>query len=100
MSRAKPLPTPVCSIVGDVLGSFVYNHRRLDALFYEAGAVGDVPEGNCVEKCQNWLKRMHHDVIDPAAVLGKILEEFMEVDREFEFDKQKTGRAKINEVLS
>jgi len=96
----KPLPVPVCSIVGDVLGLFIYSHKRLEALFYEAGAVGDVPPGNCVEKCQNWLKRMHEDVPDPAAILGKTLEEFMEVDRDFEIEKQQAGRKKIRDVLS
>ena len=68
---AKPLPVPLCSVIGDVLGSFIYNHRALETLFYEAGAVGAVPEGNCVVKCQTWLKRMHIDVSDPVAILGK-----------------------------
>ena len=45
------LPIPVCSIVGDVLGSSIYHHRTLESLFYEAGAQGEVPEGNCVTKC-------------------------------------------------
>jgi hypothetical protein len=88
MTTPNPLPVPVCSIVGDVLGSFIFNHRKLEALFYEAAAVGDVPPGNCVEKCRNWLKRMDEDVPDPAAVLGKILEEFMEVERSFDIERQ------------
>ncbi len=69
-TTANPLPVPVCSIVGDVLGSFINSHKRLERLFYEAGAGGDVPPGNCVVKCQTWLKRMHTEVPDPAAVLG------------------------------
>jgi hypothetical protein len=100
MTTPNPLPVPVCSIVGDVLGSFIFNHRKLEALFYEAAAVGDVPPGNCVEKCRNWLKRMDEDVPDPAAVLGKILEEFMEVDRSFDIERQQAGRKKINDVLA
>ena len=96
---AKPLPVPVCSVVGDVLGSFIYRHRTLETLFYQAGAVGEVPEGNCVTKCQSWLKRMHIEVPDPAVVLGKILEEFMEVDSGFEREKQEAGRKQIRDVL-
>ena len=95
----KPLPVPVCSIIGDVLGSFIYNHRALETLFYEAGAVGEVPEGNCVAKCQVWLKRMHIEVPDPPAVLGKILEEFMEVDRTFGQEEQEAERKRIYDVL-
>ena len=59
---AKPLPIPVCSIVGDVLGSYHCHHAMLERLFYEAGAVGEVPPGNCVVKCQSSLKLMHEDV--------------------------------------
>ena len=99
-SAARPLPVPICSIVGNVLGSFIYHHKTLEALFYEAGAVGDVPDGNCVVKCQTWLKRMHNEVTAPAAVLGKILEEFMEVDCYSKEEEQEVGRKKISEVLS
>ncbi len=97
---AKPLPVPVCSVIGDVLGSFIYNHRALEILFYEAGAVGEVPEGNCVTKCQAWLKRMHIEAPNPAAVLGKILEEFMEVDQTFRQEEQEAGRKRIHDVLA
>lgn len=96
---AKPLPVPVCAVVGDVLGAFIYHHKTLETLFYEAGAAGEVPEGNCVTKCQAWLKRMHTDVADPTAVLGKVLEEFMEVDRPFD-DRQEAGRKRITESLA
>ena len=96
---AKPLPVPVCSIVGDVLGTLIYHHRTLETLFYEAGAAGEVPEGNCVTKCQSWLKRMHADVADPAAVLGKVLEEFMEVDRSYD-GRQEAGRKRITDALA
>ena len=92
-------PLPVCVIVGDVLGTLIYHHRTLETLFYEAGAAGEVPEGNCVTKCQSWLKRMHGDVDDPAAVLGKVLKEFMEVDRSYD-DRQETGRKRITEALA
>lgn len=99
MTLPKPIPVPICAIVGDVLGSFIFHHKRLETLFYEAGAVGDVPPGNCVTKCQNWLKRMDEDVQEPMAVLGKVLEEFMEVDIVHNQEQQKEGRGKVNEVL-
>jgi len=96
---AKPLPVPVCSIVGDVLGGYHYSHKSLERLFYEGGASGEVPPGNCVVKCQSWLKRLHEEVPNPPAVLGKVIEEFMEVDNAFKGAEQQTGREKIREVL-
>lgn len=96
----KPLPVPVCSVVGDVLGTFIYNHKAIETLFYEAGATGEVPPGNCVVKCQSWLKRLHSEVPDPAAVLGKVLEEFMEVERPFQTQDQESARKRITEVLA
>jgi Abortive infection C-terminus len=81
------------------LGTLIYSHKRLEHLFYQAGAVGEVPFGNCVVKCQDWLKRMHTEVADPTAVLGKVLEEFMEVDSFYPTDVQVTGRKKITDVL-
>jgi hypothetical protein len=97
---AKPLPVPVCSIVGDVVGRYIYSHKSLERLFYDAGAAGDVPAGNCIVKCQSWLKRMHEDFVDPAAVLGKVVEEFMEVDDTFREEDQEAGRKAIRDVLS
>ena len=99
-ASAKPLPVPVCSVVGDVLGTFVYNHSALDALFCAAGAVGEAPEGNCVSKCQAWLKRVHIEVAEPAAVLGNIVEEFMEVDLPSRQEEQEAGRKRISDVLA
>lgn len=95
-----PLPVSVCSVVGQVLGSYIYSHAKLKYLFYSAGAVGDVPQGGCVAKCQGWLRRMHTEVPDAIAVLGKVLEEFMEVDSSFESDEtQRKGRQRIIDVL-
>ena len=99
-TAATPLSVPICSIVGEVLGSFIYHHKTLEALFYEAGASGEVPAGNCVVKCQTWLKRMHNEAPVPSDVLGKLLEEFMEVDHPFREEEQETGRKRINEILA
>lgn len=98
--NTKPIPVPVCSIVGDVIGRYIYSHKTLDRLFYEAGAAGDVPVGNCITKCQSWLKRMHEDVSNPTIVLGKVIEEFMEVDSAFRENEQQAGRKSITEVLA
>ena len=94
-----PLPIAVCSIVGEALGSSIYHHKTLDRLFYEAGATGAVPEENCVTKCQTWLKRIHDEVGDPISFVGRLIEEFMDVDVR-RYNDQELGRVKIREVLA
>lgn len=75
------IPNPVIAVVGEILGNHYYSHSRLNTLFMESGASGDSPEGNCVNKCQQWLRRCNANPgIDAFAVLGKVLENFMEVD--------------------
>ena len=96
-NASKPLPVPVCSIVGSVLGGYVAYHKPLESLFYEAGATGEVPTGNCIIKCQTWFKHLHEEVTDPAAVLGKVIEEFMEVDNTYRTEEQEAGRKKIRD---
>jgi hypothetical protein len=99
-AHVKPLPAPLCSVVGNTLGNYIFHHKTLEGLFYGAGAAGDVPEGNCVTKCQSWLRRMHEDVPAPFSVLGKVLEEFMEVDSVGKAEEQETGRKRIQETLA
>ena len=98
-ASVKQIPLAVCSVVGDVLGAIIYHHSRLDTLFYEAGGVGEVPAGNCVVKCQTWLRRMHTEVADPLAVLGKVLEEFMDVGRPYD-ERYEPGRKRIIDTLA
>ena len=67
----------------------------------EAGAPGDPPEGNCVDKVTRWLKIVSDDLaIDDLAILGKVLEEYMEVDNSFESVPgfQEKGRERIREI--
>lgn len=73
------IPNPVIAVVAQVLGQHYYSHSKLNALFMEAGAPGDPPEGNCVNKCLLWMKRVNKDPsVDPLKVLGGVLFQFME----------------------
>jgi hypothetical protein len=97
------IPKPVAVIVGDELGPYYYSHRRLNALFWEAGAPGDPPEGNCVDKVTRWLKKVSDDpAIDDLTILGKVLEEYMEVDDRFETipGLQEKGRERVRKILA
>lgn len=78
---ARKIPNAVATVVGEVLGSHYYSHRRLETLFADAGAPAEVPEGNCVEKCRRWLRKCNDAPgVDPVAVLGAVLEEFMDYE--------------------
>ena len=93
------LPHPICSVVGEVLGLAIYDHKKLESLFFGAGAKGEVPAGSCVEKCQNWLQRMHTGVENPVSVLAKVIEPFMDEDDRTLMSQEK-GRTKIRTVLA
>lgn len=99
------IPNPVAVVVGDIIGGYYYNHGRLNRLFYEKGAPGDPPEGNCRVKCEAWLKRCNDDPkVDALAVLGRVLEEFMEVDASSASlqgsDVNEESRKRIRDVLA
>lgn len=101
MSELK-IPTPVIGVVGDVLGCHYYSHTRLNTLFMEHGAPGESPQGNCVTKCTEWLKRCNADAqVDALLVLGGVIEDFME----FEIgnhgpDDWKRDRDRVTKVLT
>jgi hypothetical protein len=75
------IPNSVIGAVSSVIAADYYSHSKLNALFLEAGAPGEVPEGNCEKKCTLWLKRCNQEPdIDAIQVLGQVIQNFM--DRE------------------
>lgn len=98
------IPNPVASTIGSVIGSYYYRHKVIEDLFDRAGAPGEPPEGNCVDKSTAWLKRCSSDLsVDALAILGRVLEEFMEVDHLLSFsshDQLNHERARVREVLN
>lgn len=71
------LPRVVCAVVGEVL---VGSHATLDALFESAGAPGPPPALSHASKWKEWLFRAGNDPsVDSLAVLGNVLEEFMDI---------------------
>jgi len=74
----KRIPVAVCAAVNDVL---VGSHATLNSLFVNAGAPGEPPELSHAAKWKTWLQRASDDPnTDAYLVLGKILEEFIEVE--------------------
>jgi hypothetical protein len=91
------IPEPVITVVGEILGLHYYHHRRLETLFVEHGAPGEPPLGNCVTKCTDWLKRCNVDPdVDPFAVLGGVLKEFIESSS----DQEQSGRERVHKILA
>lgn len=94
------IPNSVIYTVGDVLGSWYYSHTKLDTLFGGNGFPGDPPDGNCIQKCQEWMKRANDDPdVDPLELLGRVLMEFMNLNRHDD-PKWSRGFQQITAVLS
>ena len=88
-------------MVAEVLGGHYYSHSKLNTLFMEAGAPGEPPLGNCVDKCVFWLKRVNEeDAVDPLKVLGGVLFQFMEASSgPFNQGQIGAGQERIRSVL-
>ena len=75
----KKLPIAVCAVVNDILAQ-IGTHKILDETFKFACAPGDPPALSHKDKWKIWLRRASEDPsIDAHQVLGKVIEEFMEV---------------------
>jgi hypothetical protein len=101
---AQAIPNDVIAVVADELGQHYYNHTRLNTLFAESGAPGDPPDGNCIKKSEQWLKRCNNDPkIDAFEVLGRVLEHYMGLEREpmpWDRTPKETGQQRIRKILA
>lgn len=95
------IPNNVIGAVSSVLAAHYYSHSKLNALFMEAGAPGAHPEGNCETKCSAWLRRCNDDpAIDPLAVLGRILQHYMDAPQLDDVQEAIDGRQRIRDALA
>jgi hypothetical protein len=94
------IPNTVIGAVSSVIAAFYYSHTKLNSLFMEAGAPGEPPEGNCETKCSVWMRRCNDDSsVDAFAVLGRIVQHFMDAS-EFEgLTDVVEGRKRIRDAL-
>ena len=71
------LPAAICAAVAEVLKG---SHDSLNGLFEVSGAPGPPPDLSHPSKWKNWLQRIGNDPeVDSLAVLGNIIEEFMDL---------------------
>jgi len=94
------LSKTLCAAVGDALTG---SHESLNALFISAGAPGEPPALAHHSKWKEWLFRAGLDPkVDSLAVLGSILEEFMDMAPKAgtpEYETWKERRTRVEAAL-
>jgi hypothetical protein len=86
------IPNPLIAEVSDALAWF-HTHSQLGVIFQRSGAPGDPPQGNKIDKCSEWLHRTNsYETVSALAVLGGILEEFLEKDSSSHYLGQELGQ--------
>jgi hypothetical protein len=97
------LSKALCSVVGEII-SGTGSHPTLDALFMSAGAPGQPPNLSHQSKWKTWLFQVGQDEnADSLAVLGNILEEFMDLPPKAEtpeHNEWKDKRMRIEAALA
>ncbi len=77
---SQAIPIPLIALVASVLASHYGSHSQIDNLLVRCRAPGPAPGGNMVEKITARLRTANEDPSsDPFAILGCVLEEFMEL---------------------
>ncbi len=95
------IPNSVNGAVASVIGAYYYSHSTLNSLFMESGAPGEVHQGNCETKCSQWLKRCNDDpAVDALAVLGQVIQKFMDQEPDELHPEIAGGQKRIRESLS
>jgi len=96
------LSKSLCTVVGQVLAT-TGSHAALDIIYQTAGAPGDPPDLSHGTKWKEWLFRAGIDPnVDSLAVLGNVLEEFMDIPPDKgipEFAEWKEKRTRIEIAL-
>ena len=95
------IPNSVIGAVASVIANYYYNHTKLNSLFMESGAPGDIPFGNCEDKCTVWFHRCNEDpLVDPLAVLGQVIQCFMDQEPSDWQPEIAKGQRRIRESLA
>lgn len=91
----KEIPAPIIAVLADNLPN-LETHAGLDNLFLYADAPGEPPEGSKPVKTQAWLRRINKESENPLAVLGRLVEGFIELpDENDEVSWETSNNAKI-----
>lgn len=72
------IPAPVIAVLSENMPT-METHASLNNLFSYAEAPGEPPEGSKSVKAQEWLRRINKETKHPLAVLGRLIECYMEL---------------------
>lgn len=96
----RKIPIALIAVVSDAFAE-AYSHARIDQFMESAGIeLSPSPPGNKQVKTRVWLKHANATMTDPLAVLGKVINEPMEVAPSWGVDQNETFRVKINRKLA
>jgi hypothetical protein len=102
MTRNMRLSKSLCAVIGEVIAT-TGSHAALDLLFQTAGASGEPPDLSHGTKWKQWLFQTGLDPnIDSLAVLGNVLEEFLDLPPDSntpEFKEWKEKRTRVETAL-
>lgn len=73
------IPAPLISLIADNISS-IETHAGIDSLFMYADAPGEPPLGSKPAKCLEWLRLINQQSENPLAVVGLIIEGYMEYE--------------------
>jgi hypothetical protein len=73
------IPAAIVAILSEIIPD-AETHGSLNSLFMHAEAPGSPPDGSKREKVLEWLGRVNGDEGNPMAVLGRLIEAYMEAD--------------------
>jgi hypothetical protein len=97
---SNKISNSVIGAVASVISNYYYSHSKLNSLFMESGAPDEAPAGNCEDKCAIWLQRCNEDpTIDGLAVLGKVIQKFMDQEPNGFRPEIADGQKRIRESL-
>jgi Abortive infection C-terminus len=102
--RAPRIPAPVIAEISRAFDA-EYTHAQINNLFTRVGAPGEPPDGSKLVKVNAWLRLIDADPdLDAPSILGRLLEEFMEVQRPYLSDEAKAQweerRARVRAALA
>lgn len=75
----RQIPQPIISVVSEYIAC-AETHATLDSLFIYADAPGEAPTGSKAAKALEWLRRINKESDNPLAILGRLLEGYMEAN--------------------
>lgn len=77
--EGKRIPGPIIALLSDYI-SANETHASMDSLFLYADAPGEPPDGSKAVKAQEWLRRVNKESVSPLAILGRLIEGYMEAE--------------------